>query len=542
MASEGAIIPQLVESITQKSSPSAATCSVPMAGGDISSSAQTTIPCQTEIVLDERTKRELFTDTFCRVCGAVLQFESHRNAHYEGKRHAQKVRLYFLNKELEEMAYKKKVDQKTERMNFHVDQQLAQDKNKFCSLCNMVFSSPVVAQSHYVGKIHAKKLKQLSGETSEWTPEADSSMTSEAAVPPVSEQDAVMSSLSEKSNQQEASTETSSADNEIDLSDPNKYCKLCCASFNNPLVAQQHYNGKKHARNELRRKMMEEMEDTGMSVDTGAGDGVYVCPICSITLTSIEMYQSHMQGNKHQIKENIVAHLMKSTKKNYDSFENELEDYIKVQKARGLEPKTQFRPEKDQQDSPEEIEPAPPPHPNPNPAAYNYFGHKPMPYQAYNPIHKSNPRMPAWEPNYWPQRPARMPIKIAPPRKHLPSSPDSSDSSSSSDDSSGSYKREKRHKREHRNKERKHHSKSKRGIESSERKKRKVEETDSGKEDSEKEKKSDAVPVDKSKHKKEKKDKPSTDKESSKKHKKPKKVQDQRTEEEILWDESILGF
>ncbi|KAM5194277.1 lysine-rich coiled-coil protein 1 [Mantella aurantiaca] len=541
MASEGAIIPQLVESITQSNSspPSTATCSVTMAGGDISSSAQTTIPCQTEIFLDEKTKRELFTDTFCRVCGAVLQFESHRNAHYEGKRHAQKVRLYFLNKELEEMAYKKKVDHKTERINFHVDQQLAQDKNKFCSLCNMVFSSPVVAQSHYVGKIHTKKLRQLLGEPSERTTEVtDSSVTAvdEAAVPPANEQDTVMSPLSEKSNQQEASTEPSSADNEIDLSDPNKYCKLCCASFNNPMVAQQHYNGKKHARNELRRKLMEEMEDTGLSVDSG-GDGVYVCPICSITLTSIEMYQSHMQGNKHQIKENIVAHLMKTTKKTYDSFENELEDYIKVQKARGLEPKTQFRPEKDQQDSAEETEPAPP-HPNP-PAAYKYFGHKAMPYPSYNPLHTSDHRMAGWEKAYWPQKPTRMPMKTAPPRKPPPSSPDSSDSSSS-DDSSGSHKKDKRHRREHRSKERKHHSKSKRENESSERKKRKMEESDSGKEDSEKEKKAEAS-GDKAKPKKEKKEKPPADKES-KKHKKPKKVEDQRTEEEILWDESILGF
>lgn len=34
---------------------------------------------------------------------------------------------------------------------------------------------------------------------------------------------------------------------------------------------------------------------------------------------------------------------MKHSKKTYDSFQDELEDYIKVQKARGLEPKTCFR-------------------------------------------------------------------------------------------------------------------------------------------------------------------------------------------------------
>lgn len=38
----------------------------------------------------------------------------------QGKRHAQKVRLYFLNKELEEMAYKKRADQKAERIHSRV--------------------------------------------------------------------------------------------------------------------------------------------------------------------------------------------------------------------------------------------------------------------------------------------------------------------------------------------------------------------------------------------------------------------------------------
>lgn len=32
--------------------------------------------------LDEATRKDLFTDTFCKVCGAVLQFESQRISHY----------------------------------------------------------------------------------------------------------------------------------------------------------------------------------------------------------------------------------------------------------------------------------------------------------------------------------------------------------------------------------------------------------------------------------------------------------------------------
>lgn len=44
------------------------------------------------------------------------------------------------------------------------------DRNKFCDLCNMIFSSSVVAQSHYVGKFHAKKLKQLMEEHDQVSP------------------------------------------------------------------------------------------------------------------------------------------------------------------------------------------------------------------------------------------------------------------------------------------------------------------------------------------------------------------------------------
>ncbi|KAB0393965.1 hypothetical protein E2I00_004409 [Balaenoptera physalus] len=57
--------------------------------------------------------------------------------------------------------------------------------------------------------------------------------------------------------------------------------------------------------------------------------------------------QSHGLGKVHakklkQLMESLV-NLMKDSKKTSDSFQDELEDYIKVQKTRGLEPKTCFR-------------------------------------------------------------------------------------------------------------------------------------------------------------------------------------------------------
>jgi len=37
-----------------------------------------------------------------------------------------------------------------------------EDRNKCCPICNMTFSSPAVATSHYLGKTHAKNMKQQS--------------------------------------------------------------------------------------------------------------------------------------------------------------------------------------------------------------------------------------------------------------------------------------------------------------------------------------------------------------------------------------------
>ncbi|NWZ49550.1 ZMAT1 protein, partial [Haliaeetus albicilla] len=277
--------------------------------------------------LDEATKKDLFTDTFCKVCRAVLQFESQRASHYKGKKHAQKVRLYIQMHGKKDERQEDGKQKKTDCTNFQMDGSGVVDRNKYCNLCNMFFTSPVVALSHYLGKIHAKKLKQLS---------VDQAHMPAQSMQPVS-----------------AEESSSSSNTKLKLNDPDKYCKLCCAPFNNPLVAQQHYVGKKHRRNEARKKILEELGDkavpaessTNGSFFSAVGVGYYMCPICNITLTSIETYQSHVQGNKHRIKlflsnlcrETVLVNLMKKSKKTYDSFQDELMDYSKVQKARGIE-------------------------------------------------------------------------------------------------------------------------------------------------------------------------------------------------------------
>ncbi|XP_019679648.1 zinc finger matrin-type protein 1 isoform X7 [Felis catus] len=230
--------------------------------------------CQvsSDMTWNEQEKTELFTDNFCNICGVVLQFESQRISHYESEKHAQNVRFYSqIHGEQNEVPGKK---MKMGVKKFKVHRSNVVDRNKFCDLCNMIFSSPVVAQSHYVGKVHAKKLKQLMEEHDQVSP---SGFQPELGVPI-----------------------TTSAE----------------STFLKPLAVKL---------------------PPAFSMRT------YVCHICNITFTSLEMFRSHMQGSEHQIKESIVISLVKNPKKIQDSYQDECADYIKMQRSRGPEPKICFR-------------------------------------------------------------------------------------------------------------------------------------------------------------------------------------------------------
>ncbi|XP_064896890.1 zinc finger matrin-type protein 4 isoform X8 [Columba livia] len=85
--------------------------------------------------------------------------------------------------------------------------------------------------------------------------------------------------------------------------DSDRYCQLCAAWFNNPLMAQQHYDGKKHKKNAARADLLEQL---GKTLDLGELRGLkrsYTCSVCSVTLNSIEQYHAHLKGSKHQTKE-----------------------------------------------------------------------------------------------------------------------------------------------------------------------------------------------------------------------------------------------
>ncbi|KFP91871.1 Zinc finger matrin-type protein 1, partial [Apaloderma vittatum] len=222
-------------------------------------------------ILGEATGKDLFTDTFCKVCRAVLLFEPDRMSHYKGEKRAQNLRRYV------QMHGEKDERQEPGKQIISIFNGV-EDKNKCCDVCGMFFTSPAVALSHYLGKVHRKKLKQLSG---------DQAHMAAQSMQPLSE----------------AAESSSSSDTKLNLNDPEKYCKLCCAPFNNPLMAWEHYVGKRHRKNEARQKVLKKLGDSAVPaefVTSAVGAGYCVCSVCNIVLTSVQMYHSHMMGNKHQ--------------------------------------------------------------------------------------------------------------------------------------------------------------------------------------------------------------------------------------------------
>uniref|UniRef100_H3A7Y4 Matrin-type domain-containing protein n=1 Tax=Latimeria chalumnae TaxID=7897 RepID=H3A7Y4_LATCH len=117
------------------------------------------------------------------------------------------------------------------------------DRNKCCTLCNMFFTSAVVAESHYQGKTHAKRMRLVLGVPS-ITPSPTTTVTngSEARTYAMLALAFILSSRQHPV--------------------PGKFCRLCRSWFNNPMMAQQHYDGKKHKKNAARAQLLQHLGET----------------------------------------------------------------------------------------------------------------------------------------------------------------------------------------------------------------------------------------------------------------------------------------
>uniref|UniRef100_A0A3B3Y7P9 C2H2-type domain-containing protein n=1 Tax=Poecilia mexicana TaxID=48701 RepID=A0A3B3Y7P9_9TELE len=204
----------------------------------------------------------LFTESYCNICNAQLISESQRTAHYESKKHANKVRLFY-------MLHPEDGGPPSKRLRIEGNSE-SDMLNKCCTLCNMFFTSAIVAQSHYQGKTHAKRVRLVLGEP----PNLPAAITSPT------------------------NTELSGNGGR----EAGKYCCLCGAWFNNPLMAQQHYEGKKHRRNAARARLLEQLAGSLDATESTGLRSSYSCSVCSVVLNSIEQYHAHLQGSKHQNK------------------------------------------------------------------------------------------------------------------------------------------------------------------------------------------------------------------------------------------------
>lgn len=223
---------------------------------------------------------DLFSDSQCKVCSAVLISESQKLTHYQSKKHANKVRRYFSIQNEKEPSCKKFKSPSSDSPDCNNGDT---DRSKVCHVCNMTFSAPVVAESHYQGKVHAKnlRLKTVGPQT------PDASQTAPTAQPKIKPADDL------------SGTPATGNDN------PNRFCSICQASFNNPLMAQQHYVGKKHRKQMTKLKLMETYGPSTAPASTLKG---YPCTVCNIELNSVEQYQSHISGAKHKNQIKKVGH------------------------------------------------------------------------------------------------------------------------------------------------------------------------------------------------------------------------------------------
>ncbi|XP_068587814.1 zinc finger protein 346 isoform X2 [Cebidichthys violaceus] len=218
---------------------------------------------------------DLFSDSQCKVCSAVLISESQKLTHYQSKKHGNKVRRYLSIQNEKEPELKKFKSSSSDSDCNNGDA----DRSKVCHVCNMTFSSRVMAESHYQGKVHAKNLRLKTV-----GPQAPAASQTPPTVPP-------------KKKPADDSSGTPATGDGGNNGDPDRFCSICQASFNNPLMAQQHYVGKKHRKQMTKQKLMETYGPSTAPASTLKG---YPCTVCSIELNSVEQYQSHISGAKHK--------------------------------------------------------------------------------------------------------------------------------------------------------------------------------------------------------------------------------------------------
>uniref|UniRef100_A0A3Q3VMS3 Zinc finger matrin-type protein 3 n=1 Tax=Mola mola TaxID=94237 RepID=A0A3Q3VMS3_MOLML len=122
-------------------------------------------PLGTEEQEDSLGLGELCKPLYCKLCNVTLNSAQQAQAHYQGKNHSKKLRNFYAGSQqppairipeaLEAAGQTALSSGSTDR----VTRVILATENDYCKLCDASFSSLAVAQAHYQGKNHAKKLR-----------------------------------------------------------------------------------------------------------------------------------------------------------------------------------------------------------------------------------------------------------------------------------------------------------------------------------------------------------------------------------------------
>ncbi|XP_034035368.1 zinc finger matrin-type protein 3 [Thalassophryne amazonica] len=118
---------------------------------------------------------ELCKPLYCKLCNVTLNSPQQAQAHYQGKNHSKKLRNFYAGSqqppairitESPEMVGQAALssgpsnsDTAKQALYKGATRVILATENDYCKLCDASFSSPAVAQAHYQGKNHAKKLR-----------------------------------------------------------------------------------------------------------------------------------------------------------------------------------------------------------------------------------------------------------------------------------------------------------------------------------------------------------------------------------------------
>uniref|UniRef100_A0A671S572 Zinc finger matrin-type protein 3 n=1 Tax=Sinocyclocheilus anshuiensis TaxID=1608454 RepID=A0A671S572_9TELE len=113
----------------------------------------------------EATLEELCKPLYCKLCNVTLNSAQQAQAHYQGKNHSKKLRNFYAGSQqpppirIPEVVEPVSQDVPVDPLSKGTSRVILATENDYCKLCDASFSSPAVAQAHYQGKNHAKRLR-----------------------------------------------------------------------------------------------------------------------------------------------------------------------------------------------------------------------------------------------------------------------------------------------------------------------------------------------------------------------------------------------